>query len=70
MAKRLKSSKAKSKVPENYERWYNEIIDFLEKEKDRRPHGRSDLEVRYLETCQQAIVTCELLGMKIPDKLD
>jgi hypothetical protein len=59
MAKKPKSNKAKSNVPENYERWYADIFDFLEHEKDHLPNGRSDLEIRYLETCQLAIAVCE-----------
>jgi hypothetical protein len=69
MAKRPKSKKAKSNVPENYKRWYDDIFNFLEHEKDGLPGGRSDLEVRYLETCQLAIVACEQLGIAIPEKL-
>lgn len=69
MAKKSKSKEVKSNVPENYARWYNDIFEFLDQEKDRFPK-RSDLEVRYLETCQQAILVCEQLGITLPDKLE
>ena len=68
MAKKSKSKEVKSNAPEIYAQWYNAIFEFLEQEKDHLPE-RSDLEVRYLETCQQAILVCEQLGITLPNKL-
>lgn len=45
--------------------WQKKVEAFLDREEDIAIREGNDLTIEYLKTCRMALVTCQLLGIKI-----
>ncbi len=66
MGKQSPRNRTRSSTTEDSKNWYAEVFRYLERQSQRVLQDGSDLEARYLETCQLALATCEELGISLP----